>query len=58
MLTVTHYFRGAFDWEILISDLQSNVKSKNGIHLLEIRPQGGFHLRNSNPDFMDFLFTV
>ena len=24
----------------------------------EIRPHGGFQLRNPNPDFMDFLFTV
>ena len=27
-------------------------------HLREIRSQGGFQLRNPNPDFMDFLFTV
>ena len=27
-------------------------------HLREIRPQGEFQLRNPNPDFMDFLFTV
>ena len=26
--------------------------------LREIRPQGGFQLRNLNPDFLDFLFTV
>ena len=26
------------------------------IHLREIRPQGGFQLRNSNPDFLDFPF--
>ena len=24
----------------------------------EIRPQGGFQLRNPNPNFLDFLFTV
>ena len=30
----------------------------NWFHLREIRPQGGFQLRNPNPDFMDFLFTV
>ena len=35
--------------------LQSNAKSENGFHLREIRPQGGFQLRNPNPDFMDFL---
>ena len=38
--------------------LQSNAKSENGFHLREIRPQGGFQLRNPNPDFMDLLFTV
>ena len=35
--------------------MQSNAKSENGFHFLEIRPQGGFQLRNPNPDFMDFL---
>ena len=35
--------------------LQSNAKSENGFHFLEIRPRGGFQLRNPNPDFMDFL---
>ena len=38
--------------------LQSNAKSEIRFHLREIRPQGGFQLRNPNPDFMDFLFTV
>ena len=39
--------------------LNSNAKScENIFHLREIRPQGGFQLRNPNPDFMDFLFTV
>ena len=54
----------AFDWEIQIQMLKSgfrilksNAKSKNGFDLQEIRPQGGFQLRNPNPDFMDFLFT-
>ena len=54
-----------FDWEIRIQILksgfrilQSNAKSKNGLHLREIRPQNGFKLRNPNPDFVDFLFTV
>ena len=37
---------------------QSNAKSENGFHLREIRRQGGFQLRNPNPDFLDFLFTV
>ena len=46
--------KGAFDWEIRIS--QSNAKSENGFHLPEIRPQGGFQLRNPNPDFLDFPF--
>ena len=32
---------------------QSNAKSENGFHLREIRPQGGFQLRNPNPDFLD-----
>ena len=31
---------------------------RNGFHLREIRPQGGFQLRNPNPDFMDFFFTI
>ena len=35
--------------------LQSNAKSENGFHLREIRPYGGFQLRNPHPDFMDFL---
>jgi len=34
------------------------MKSEKGIHLQEIRPQGGFQLRNPNLDFMDFLFKV
>ena len=38
--------------------MQTNTKSENGFHLLEICPQGGFQLRNPNPDFKDFLFTV
>ena len=38
--------KGAFDWEIRISQF----------HLREIRPQGGFQLRNPNPDFLDFPF--
>ena len=39
--------------------LNSNAKScENRFHLREIRPQGGFQLKNPNPDFMDFLFTV
>ena len=29
-----------------------------GFHLREFRPQDGFQLRNPNPDFTDFLFTV
>ena len=41
--------RVAFDWEIRISDF---------VIEREIRSQGGFQLRNPNPDFMDFLFTV
>ena len=36
--------------------LQSNYE--NGFHFREICPQGGFQLRNPNPDFMDFLNTV
>ena len=46
------------DFEIRISDLQSNAKSENGFHLRENRPQGGFQLGNPITDFMDFLFTV
>ena len=46
----------AFDWKIRI--LQSNAKSENGRHLLEIRPQSGFQLTKPNPDFMDFLLTI
>ena len=45
------------DFEIRISDLQSNAKCENGFHLREIRPQGGFQLGNPITDFMDFLFT-
>ena len=37
---------------------KQNKKQENWFHLREIRPQGGFQLRNPNPDFMDFLFTV
>ena len=49
----------AFDWEIGISDLQSNLKTENGlIPFRENHPQGGFQSRNPNQDFMDFLFTV
>ena len=29
-----------------------------GFHLQEIRPHGRFQLRNPNPDFLDFVFTV
>ena len=35
---------------------QSNAKSENGFHLREIRPQGGFQLRNPNSNFLDFPF--
>ena len=38
--------------------LQSNAKSVFGFHFQEIRPQGRFHLRNPNPDLMEFLLTV
>ena len=31
-------------------------KSKSRFHLREIHPQGGFQLRNPNPDFLDFPF--
>ena len=34
------------------------MKSENGFHLREIRPQGGFQLRNPNPDFWISLFVV
>ena len=44
--------KGAFDWEIS----QSNAKSEDGFHLREIHTQGGFQLRNPNPDFLDFPF--
>ena len=53
---MNNLFKGAFDWKIRIS--QSNAKSENGCHPREIRPQGEFQLRNPNPDFLDFLFTV
>ena len=39
-------------------DFSIKREIENGIHLREIRLQGGFQLRNPNPDFMDFLFTV
>ena len=35
-----------------------SVRPVNREILWEIHPQGGFQLRNPNPDFMDFLFTV
>ena len=35
-----------------------NRTRKNGFHLREICPQGGFQLGNPITDFMDFLFTV
>ena len=38
------------------SGFKFNAKSENGFHLREIRPQGGFQLRNPNPDFLDFPF--
>ena len=52
-----------FDWKIRIQILKSAFRilqsnAENGFYLREIRPQGGFQLRNPNPDFMDFLFTV
>ena len=60
-----HATRVAFNWEIQMlilkfgfQILQSNTKSENGFHLWEIRPQGGFQVRNSNQDFLDFLFTI
>ena len=45
-----------FSKSIKIRISQSNAKSENGFHLREIRPQGGFQLRNPNPDFLDFPF--
>ena len=53
-ITGEKFSKGAFDWEIRIS--QSNAKSENGFHLREIRPQGGFQLRNPNPDFLHLPF--
>ena len=38
--------------------LHSNAKSENAFYLREIRRQGGFQLRNPNPDFMDFFVTI
>ena len=46
------------DFQNLNPISQLNVKSENRFHLREIRPQGGFQLRNPNPDFLDFTFTV
>ena len=34
------------------------MRSKNGFYLTEIFLRGGFHLRNTNLDFMDLLFCV
>ena len=42
-------YKVALYWEIGISDFAIQR---------EIRPQGRFHLRNPNPDLMDFLLTV
>ena len=36
--------------------VRSIGKSEDGFHLREIRPHGGFQLRNPNPDFLDFSF--
>ena len=49
----------AFYWEIRISPAFCNrMRNPKRISPPEIRPQGRFQLRNSNPDFMDFIFTV
>ena len=53
-----HYTWLSSIWKSGFRILQSNAKSENRFHLRGIRPQGGFQLRNPNPDFMDFLFTV
>ena len=46
------------DFEIRISDFAIACKIQKWISPPEIRPQGGFQLRNPNPDFMDFLCTL
>ena len=46
------------DFEIRISDFAIEHELRKWISLREICRQGGFQLRNPNPDFMDFLFTV
>ena len=50
--------KSGFRFEIRILDFAIKRKSENGFHLREIRPRGGFQLRNPNADFMDFIFTV
>ena len=46
------------DFQNLNPDFPIEREIRNGFHLREIRPQCGFQLRNPNPDFLDFLFTV
>ena len=46
------------DFEIRILDFAIACKIQKWISPPEIRPLGGFQLRNPNPDFMDFLCTV
>ena len=49
---------GKSGFRILQSKTENRFHRFHRFHLREIRPQGGFQLRNPNPDFMDFLFTV
>ena len=46
------------DFQNLNPDFPIEGEIRKRFHLREIRSQGGFQLRNPNPDFMDFLFTV
>ena len=46
------------DFENLNPDFPIEREIRKRFHLREIRSQGGFRLRNPNPDFMDFLFTT
>ena len=46
------------DFQNLNPDFPIEREIRKRIYLREIRHQGGFQLRNPNPHFLDFLFTV
>ena len=46
------------DFQNLNLDFPIEREIRKRFHLREMRPQGGFQLRNPNTDFLDFLFIV